>query len=425
MEDKNDKIVRQNNLLTTARYRMSALEKDIIYMMLSQLKADDTWERQYEIPIRMFQEKKGVRIRREELLSAAKKLISRGLTIYYEDQKKFITIGILVSADYGEEEKKNHLILGFDPKLYPFLTNLKQRFTTYRLQAALTLKSKHSKRLYEMFSQFKDTGVMKVSLKELKTRLGLIDSETGKERYTAFGLFASKVLDVAQRELAKYTELRVKYKARKTGKEYTHLEFEISCSSLVTKSGQKIIFAQRTTGEDTSNNASKDNYPHPALNGDALEQYLQLTKELRWLDKKLAYKVVTSIPSHHLWDYIYNLKLKIRAGRAFTKPKDFFKALLEKSSKKLQTIEVNKSDDRQESIPDEETTMRGVCFKKLVLEFGLDSLVVIRIGEQIAPKKLKDFLDKISEEIQHKGIAEREKSNYLLKSLQQEYQISL
>ena len=185
----------------------------------------------------MFQEKKGVRIRREELLSAAKKLISRGLTIYYEDQKKFITIGILVSADYGEEEKKNHLILGFDPKLYPFLTNLKQRFTTYRLQAALTLKSKHSKRLYEMFSQFKDTGVMKVSLKELKTRLGLIDSETGKERYTAFGLFASKVLDVAQRELAKYTELRVKYKARKTGKEYTHLEFEISCSSLVTKSG--------------------------------------------------------------------------------------------------------------------------------------------------------------------------------------------
>jgi plasmid replication initiation protein len=171
MEDKNDKIVRQNNLLTTARYRMSALEKDIIYMMLSQLKADDTWERQYEIPIRMFQEKKGVRIRREELLSAAKKLISRGLTIYYEDQKKFITIGILVSADYGEEEKKNHLILGFDPKLYPFLTNLKQRFTTYRLQAALTLKSKHSKRLYEMFSQFKDTGVMKVSLKELKTRL--------------------------------------------------------------------------------------------------------------------------------------------------------------------------------------------------------------------------------------------------------------
>ena len=47
--------------------------------------------------------------------------------------------------------------------------------------------------MYEMLSQFKDTGVMTVSLKELKTRLGLIDLETGKERYTEFGLFTSLV----------------------------------------------------------------------------------------------------------------------------------------------------------------------------------------------------------------------------------------
>lgn len=276
-----------------------------------------------------------------------------------------------------------------------------------------------------MFSQFKDTGVMKVSLKELKTRLGLIDSETGKERYTEFGLFTSKVLGIAQRELAEHTELRFNYKARKTGKKYTHLEFEISYIPRFTRSRQKTIPVQSTTGENISSNASKSKYPHPALDGDALAQYLQLTNELRWLDKKLAYKVVTSIPSHHLWNYMDKLKLEIRAGKAFTKPTDFFKALLERSSKKLQPIEVNKSDDRQEFIPDAETTMRGACFKKLVLEFGLDILVVSRIGAQMAPKKLKDFLDKISEAMQHKGIAEEEKRNYLLKSLQQEYQISL
>ena len=420
-----DKLIRQHNFLTTARYEMSALEKNIIYMMLAQLRDDDPWERQYEIPIQTLQEKKGVRIRREELLSAAKKLITRGLTIYHEDQKEFITIGILVSANYGKEEKRNHLVLEFDQKLYPFLTNLKHRFTTYRLQAALNLKSKYSKRIYEMFSQFKDTGVMKVSLKELKTRLGLIDSKTGKERYTEFGLFTSKVLDIAQRELAQHTELRFNYTARKTGKKYTDLEFKISYTPLFKGSRQKTIPVQSTTEENTSSNAEKSKYPHPALHGDALKQYLQLTKELRWLDRDLAYRVVTSIPPRHLWNYIDKLSFEIRAGKVSTKPADFFKALLERRSKKLPPIEVNKSDDRQEFIPDAEATMRGACYKQLFLEFGLDILVVNRIGAQITPQKLKDFLDKISEEMQHKGIAEGEKRNYLLKRLQQEYQIFL
>ena len=421
-----DKLIRQHNFLTTARYEMSALQKNIMYMLLVQLRDDDPWGKQYEVPIQALREKRGVEIPRARLLSAAKKLIERGITIYHEDRKDFITIGILASADYGKEEKKrNHLVLEFDQKLYPFLVNLKQRFTTYRLRAALDLRSKYSKRMYEMLSQFKDTGVMKVSLQELKTRLGLIDLETGKERYTEFGLFTSKVLDIAKREIAQHTELRFNYTARKTGKKYTDLEFKISYIPLFKGSRQTTISVQSTTGENTSSNAKKSKYPHPDLHGDALAQYLQLTTELRWLDKKLAYRVVTSIPPRHLWNYIDKLRFEIRAGKATTKPADFFKALLERRNKKLLPIEVNKAHDKQATIPDADTAMRGSCYKKLVLDFGLDLFLVNRIATQITPDKLKNFLDKIPEEMQHKGISEGAKGNYLLKRLKQEYQMSL
>ncbi len=40
---------------------------------------------------------------------------------------------------------------------------------------ALSLKSKYSKRFYEMLSQYKDTRMMKVSINDLKHRLQFID----------------------------------------------------------------------------------------------------------------------------------------------------------------------------------------------------------------------------------------------------------
>ena len=99
-----DKLIRQHNFLTTARYEMSALQKNIMYMVLVQLRDNDPWGKQYEVPIQALREKRGVEIPRARLLSAAKKLIERGITIYHEDRKDFITIGILASADYGKEE---------------------------------------------------------------------------------------------------------------------------------------------------------------------------------------------------------------------------------------------------------------------------------------------------------------------------------
>ncbi|HAN49883.1 MAG TPA: hypothetical protein DCQ08_02585 [Amoebophilaceae bacterium] len=419
-----DKLIKQHNFLTTARYEMSALEKNIVYMLIAQLDDVDPWGAKYEVSIRTLQEKKGVRVRRERALSAAKKLISRGITIYHEDQKEFISIAILSSANYGQGDKKDYLILEFDRKLFPFLVNLKQRFTIYRLQAALELKSKYSKRMYEMLSQFKDTGIMRTSLKELKTRLGLIDVDTGEERYTEFKLFTGKVLDVAQRELAQHTEILFSYTARKTGKKYTDLEFKISYAPLLRESKKANTPTQNVSVESISSSPKKEKYPYPDLKGEALGHYLRLTRELGWLDKKTAYKVVTSIPILHLGNHIDRLYFNIRAGKA-RDPSEFFKALLAEKNGGAKSFEINKKSEKKEIFPDAEASIRGVCCRKLAIEFDVDLFMISRISTQMTPNTLRDFLDKISEEITHTEIPEGAKGNYLLKRLKEEFKILL
>lgn len=419
-----DKLIKQHNFLTTARYEMSALEKNIVYMLIAQLDDVDPWGAKYEVSIRTLQEKKGVRIRRERALSAAKKLISRGITIYHEDQKEFISIGILSSANYGKAEKKDFLILEFDQKLFPFLVNLKQRFTIFRLKAALELKSKYAKRMYEMLSQFKDTGIMKISLKELKTRLGLMDVDTGEERYTEFKLFTGKVLDVAQKELAQHTEIRFSYTPRKTGKKYTDLEFKISYTPLFRGSGKANTPTQNVLGESISSSPKEEKYPHPDLKGDALGYYLRLTRELGWLDKKTAYKVVTTIPIYHLGNYIDKLCLDIKAGKERA-PSEFLKALLVEKYGGDKSFEKNKTNEKQEIIPDAEASVRGVCCRRLATEFSIDLFMISRISTQMTPNTLIDFLDKISGEIICTKIPEGAKGNYLLKRLQEEFNILL
>ena len=100
----------------------------------------------------------------------------------------------------------------------PYLFALKRNYTEFQLDMALRLKSKYSKRMYEMLSQHREQGVMQISVEELKYRLALKDPKTGKEQYEPWSMFQEHVLTVPQEELEAHTDIRFTYTARKTGK---------------------------------------------------------------------------------------------------------------------------------------------------------------------------------------------------------------
>jgi plasmid replication initiation protein len=91
------------------------------------------------------------------------------------------------------------------------LKQLKNNFTTYELQSALSMSSKYAKRIYQICSQWKDIGESKrFEIKELKSNLGLIDNK-GYEEYAPISMFKSRVLDIAIKQINEHTDLEISY----------------------------------------------------------------------------------------------------------------------------------------------------------------------------------------------------------------------
>jgi plasmid replication initiation protein len=292
LKENNTFTVKQHNAITEARYEMTALQKDIMYMLLPQLKEDNVTQTKYKISFRSLITVKKVSINKEEIRQAAKGLMSSVLTLYDEIQKKFLTIAILSSADYGVGTDKDNLIVEFDPELYPFLFDVKSSFTTFILQNALRLKSKYSKRIYEMLCQFKSTGIFRISVQELKERLGLIDPKTGKENsYRDFSLFAAKVLEVAKKEINEHTDISFEYITRRTGRKITKLEFVITTKEVVKGLTESTLVDPQVA---------------------KLKE--RLVTKFR-LSKTLAKKIIETIPTEEIHEILHGIQLDMSDGK--------------------------------------------------------------------------------------------------------------
>lgn len=140
------------------------------------------------------------------------------------DKKGYVDMNLFLSAKYIN--KKGSIRLELAKEVHALFVNLKNNFTTFQLKVALGLRSKHAKRLYEMLSQYKDTGNMYVNINVLKERLGV------REQYAEFSMFRKKVLEIARKQIQEKSEFTFTYKAIKAGKKYTHLHFRIKKNTL-------------------------------------------------------------------------------------------------------------------------------------------------------------------------------------------------
>jgi plasmid replication initiation protein len=219
-----NKLIIQDNAITTARYSMTALEKNIMYMVMAQLGKTDKADRYYRISSKELMERTRKKIKYDEFKEATNRLLNRELIII-RDNGNYLQIRPISSAEYDE----NGIIeIGLDPKIRPYLFELKNNFTSFELNMALSLNSKFSKRIYEMMAQFRSTGILRLSVRELKERLKLYDSKTGEEQYEKWSAFEKYVLLVAQIEIAEHTDMSFTYNLKKTGKKITDIEFFIT-----------------------------------------------------------------------------------------------------------------------------------------------------------------------------------------------------
>jgi hypothetical protein len=221
-----DLEVRQHNALTNARYEYTETQSNIFLVLLSKLRKDAP-DAVYQITVPEMEKATGSQYNYKQLRESTKEMMSRvhEINTLHNGREVFRQLVLFKRIDY---------ILGtgiieleFNEYATQYLFDLKNNFTSFQVQAALSLTSKHAKRIYTICSQWKDKGeTKKTAILELKKTLGLADSK-GREEYTEISMFKRNVLDVAVKQINERTDLLIDYKLEKVGRGFKNIVFTV------------------------------------------------------------------------------------------------------------------------------------------------------------------------------------------------------
>ena len=281
---KND-ILQQHNSLTQARYDMTSAEKNVFYLLIAQIKNRGFNEKVYRISVRELAAIKGHEIDHIQFKATSKKLLTQVLSVPLQDGK-FIEVSLLNSAEYVK--RLGAIELELSKEIKNFLFELKNNFTQFSLQIGLQLKSKYAKRVYEMLCQYKDTGIMRISVEELKKRLWLINPRTGADKYPKYNLLKKKVLDVAQKELKERADIHFTYEVIKIDNKYAKFIFKI-----FNRTGT--IITKDKTVEDTASSS---------------HTFRKLVEKYK-LSSWQAQKIIKEVPEKEIHKTIYDIQIDV------------------------------------------------------------------------------------------------------------------
>jgi plasmid replication initiation protein len=201
----------QDNALTLARYEMSETEKNLLYMVVAQVKPEDPESKRYQVSVNQMAEINGsVRLKADAYKQATRKLITRVFETTLADGD-FLQAAFITSARY---KKGTDIIeIGLSPEVRPFYVDLNKKFTKMQLAAAISLNSAYAKRIYELLCMYKNMPdkTFRRNLVDLKTMLWVIDPKTGKDSYSSWTWFQRNVLDIAAKEINGHTDLTFNY----------------------------------------------------------------------------------------------------------------------------------------------------------------------------------------------------------------------
>ena len=244
MTDKKNHLVSKDNDLIEAKYRLTVQEQRLLAIMISDIKPDDEDFKDYTYKISdilnwLQIEDKGYY---RKLRAITRRLISRGITITEKENgaETIFQTSWLAGAKY--HIKKGYIDLSFHPDLKPYLLQLQNCFTQYSLQNVLELKSKYAFRLYELCKQYQNIGKRKFQIDELRELLGLEKGELKQWIH-----FKERVLNIAQREINKHTDIKIKYEFEKWARKFEYVIIYISANS------QKAIEEEKKKNERYNN----------------------------------------------------------------------------------------------------------------------------------------------------------------------------
>ncbi|WP_458118937.1 replication initiation protein [Paenibacillus sp. Z6-24] len=213
---KNSLVTKSNNLIETP-LNLGVVELRIIFVLISTISPNDEEFKPYRFKISDFAKLIGVKNKNvyQQIKDYTYSLMSQ--PFYVHDN---LQVTWLASAEYFPGE--GMIEVEFSPKLKPYLLQLKEKFTTYRLQDIIKLKSAYAMRIYELLKQYERIGTRTFTIQRLKELLGV------EELYPVYSDFKKRVIVKAQEEINKHTDIKIDYIEIKSGRKVSEVKFIIT-----------------------------------------------------------------------------------------------------------------------------------------------------------------------------------------------------
>lgn len=217
--DKEYRVTKSNKLIC-ANYDLSVQEQKIILTLASMVQPEDTEFKEYAFKIKEFIKLLGIstKTKYKEIPKITKDLMKKVFEV--KEGKDILQLSWLSSVRYKTGE--GTVILKFDSNLKPYMLDLKELYTSYKLDNILSLKSKYSLRLYELLKSNSFKKKVMIKLEELKDMVG-----ANANYLKVYADFKNKVIFQAQKELAEKTDISFEFEEVKTGRKVTGIKFYI------------------------------------------------------------------------------------------------------------------------------------------------------------------------------------------------------
>jgi plasmid replication initiation protein len=254
-----DFLVVQDNSMIMANYSMTALEQKVFLILLSTIKKDDSNIKKTSFRIIDLAEIMGIstQVLYRDLKKACKSIMSKLIEIQKPDGDWHI-FNLIPSAKYNN--KQGTITLKINEEAYPYLLELKELFTSFRLENALTLDSKYAIRIFQQAKSniYKRTYI--IELENFKKQLGIT-----QKSYQQFSNINLKILTPSVKEINEKTDINLNIETIKVGNKVHSLKFNVSTKN----DKQKVIFkssgkqAKSNTSNNFNNFDARDIYSNP------------------------------------------------------------------------------------------------------------------------------------------------------------------
>jgi len=239
-------IIKQNYLLNNSSYKLSALSLDIVMGLITEVKNEDKDFNIYEFYIKDIEKKFDKQIDERTLHKVAEELLSSTITV--KKDKDFLKMNWVSSFEYLNSQRKFEI--SFDPKLKPYLLELKENFVLGYFSEIIKIRSEYSKRIYMLLRQRVNIGQWTINLDELQNLLMVPNS------YKRYKEFKRSVLKTAEKQIQENSSLGFTIEEIKEGRKTTKLKFIISDTS--TK--QKVKLNKQSKSNNTGLKALENWY---------------------------------------------------------------------------------------------------------------------------------------------------------------------